>query len=192
MADDRASLRLVMLGAPGSGKGTQAAILARRFGIPSISTGEMLRQAVADETPLGRRVKAIMSAGRLVDDATMAEVVEERLAQADAQRGFILDGYPRTRSQADTLAAILARKDWTLDSVVYLDVPEAELVSRALARQRADDQEDVIRQRLNVYREQTAPLVEHYASTDLLRRVDGNRPIETVAESLVDTLRVAS
>ena len=192
MADDRASLRLVMLGAPGSGKGTQAAILARRFGIPSISTGEMLRQAVADETSLGRRVKAIMSAGWLVDDATMAEVVDERLAQADAQRGFILDGYPRTRSQADTLAAILARKDWTLDSVVYLDVPEAELVSRALARQRADDQEDVIRQRLSVYREQTAPLVEHYASTGLLRTVDGNRPIETVAESLVDTLKVAS
>jgi adenylate kinase len=177
-----------MLGAPGSGKGTQATILAEALGIPSISTGEMLREAVATGTELGQTVESIMASGRLVDDETMAAVVEERLATADAAEGFILDGYPRTLGQADTLAGILERQGWALDSVVYIEVPESELVERALARKRADDKEEVIRQRLEVYRQQTQPLIDHYRTAGLLRDIDGHQTIDGVAKSIVDAL----
>lgn len=188
MVDGSATMRLVMLGAPGSGKGTQATILAEALGIPSISTGEMLREAVATGTELGQTVESIMASGRLVDDETMAAVVEERLATADAAEGFILDGYPRTLGQADTLAGILERQGWALDSVVYIEVPESELVARALARKRADDKEEVIRQRLEVYRQQTQPLIDHYRTAGLLRDIDGHQTIDGVAKSIVDAL----
>lgn len=188
MGDGRAAKRLVMLGAPGSGKGTQATILAEALGIPSISTGEMLREAVAAGTELGQTVESIMASGKLVDDETMAAVVEDRLATADALEGFILDGYPRTLGQADTLAEILERRGWSLDSVVYIEVPETELVVRALARKRADDKEEVIRQRLEVYRQQTQPLIDHYRAAALLREIDGHQTIEGVAKSIVDAL----
>lgn len=188
MVDGSATMRLVMLGAPGSGKGTQATILAEALGIPSISTGEMLREAVATGTDLGQTVESIMASGRLVDDETMAAVVEERLAAADAAEGFILDGYPRTLGQADTLAGILERQGWALDSVVYIEVPESELVARALARKRADDKEEVIRQRLEVYRQQTQPLIDHYRTAGLLRDIDGHQTIDGVAKSIVDAL----
>jgi len=185
-------MRLILLGAPGSGKGTQAAILAARIGVPSISTGEMLRQAVATGTALGNKVKAIMSTGELVDDNTMADVVRERLGQPDAQSGFILDGYPRTLGQADTLTSILADKNWSLDAVVHIEVPEEELIRRALARQRADDQEEVIRQRQRVYRRQTQPLIDHYEVQGLLGVVDGHQTIDEVARNVVSALEVAS
>jgi len=148
-------MRLILLGAPGSGKGTQAAFLAEELAIPAISTGEMLRQAVAAGTPLGEKVKQVMSSGDLVDDATMGEVVKERLAREDAKGGFILDGYPRTLVQADLLAEILVGMEAELDGVLYLKVPETVLVERILGRQRPDDKQDVIRQRLLVYRRQT-------------------------------------
>ena len=188
MGEGSAAKRLVLLGAPGSGKGTQATILAEELGVPSISTGEMLRAAVAAGTPLGQRVEAIMSTGRLVDDETMAAVVEERLLKPDAGEGFILDGYPRTMGQADTLTSILGRRDWSLDSVVHIEVPEAELVERALERKRADDKEAVIRQRLEVYRQQTQPLIDHYRGVELLRVVDGHQTIDRVARSIVEVL----
>lgn len=191
MGGGSSARRLVMLGAPGSGKGTQAEILAGKLGIPSISTGEMLRQAVAEGTALGEKVEAIMSAGDLVDDETMAAVVEDRLGRSDAASGFILDGYPRTNGQARTLAAILERVGESLDSVLFVEVPEAELVRRALARQRADDKEDVIRQRLEVYRQQTEPLIEHYRSLGVLRAVDGHQTIEGVTQSLIAALEEA-
>ncbi len=183
-------MRLVLLGAPGSGKGTQAVILGRKLGVPAISTGEMLRAAVSAGTPLGERVEGILSSGQLVDDPTMADVVRDRLAQSDARQGFILDGYPRTTGQADTLGEILEGRGWALDAVLHIEVPEPELIERALARQRADDQEEVIRQRLEVYRQQTAPLVAYYDGRGLLRRVDGFQSIDDVSRSITAALGV--
>jgi adenylate kinase len=192
VAEGNAAKRLVLLGAPGSGKGTQASLLAENLGIPAISTGEMLRQAVAAGSPLGKTVETVMASGTLVDDETMAAVVEQRLASADASEGFILDGYPRTLGQADTLAAILERRGWELDSVIHIQVPEAELVKRTLARKRADDKEEVIRQRLEVYLQQTQPLIDHYRRASLLRAVDGHQTIENVSKSIVEALGEAA
>lgn len=182
--------RIVLLGAPGSGKGTQAALLADALRIPAISTGEMLRAAVAAGSELGTRVASIMNAGDLVDDATMAQVVRDRLAKPDAGRGFLLDGYPRTLAQADTLASILEAAGKSLDSVLLVEVPEEELVRRALGRQREDDTEAVIKNRLAVYAESTAPLVDHYRGLGLLQRVNGHQTIEKVAAAILETLGV--
>lgn len=176
--------RLVMFGAPGSGKGTQAALLAETLRVPAISTGEMLRAAVAAGTDLGHRVQAIMAAGALVDDGTMADVVRDRLAADDARRGFILDGYPRTIVQAEALERLLEERGQRLQAVLHVRVPEEELVRRALARQRADDIEEIIRERLRVYREQTRPLAAWYRDRDLLVAVDGHQSIEEVAAAL--------
>jgi adenylate kinase len=180
---------VVFLGPPGSGKGTQATALGRELGVPAISTGDMLREAVANGSELGRRVRRIMEAGELVGDDLMAEVVKERLAEDDTDSGFLLDGYPRTASQAETLRQILDSGSDTLDHVVFIDVPEEELVKRALLRQRgADDREDVIRERLRVYREKTQPLVEYYRTRGLLREVDGNRAVDAVRQSILDAI----
>ena len=184
--------RIVLLGPPGSGKGTQAKILSATLGVPAISTGEMLRAAVAAGTELGRQVESIMKRGRLVDDETMAAVVRERLGHHDARGGFILDGYPRTVPQAETLEDILADLSQVLGAVVLVRVPEEELVRRALARRREDDREEVIRRRLEVYHEQTAPLVNHYRQRSLLREVDGHQTIEQVAADLVASLEEAA
>jgi adenylate kinase len=180
--------RVVLLGPPGSGKGTQAERLAAALGVPAVSTGELLRAAVAAGNDLGRRVQGVMAAGRLVDDALMAEVVQERLGRADAGRGFLLDGYPRTPAQAATLDGILSRQRQRLDAVLLLEVPEDVLVRRALARRREDDRAEVVRERLRVYREQTAPLVGHYRGRGLLVAVDGDRAIEAVTDSLLRAL----
>lgn len=184
-------LRAVMLGAPGSGKGTQAEVLARALGVPAISTGEMLRQAVAEGSELGARVEGIMASGRLVDDSLMAEVVAERLGRSDAEPGFLLDGYPRTPPQAESLDGLLAERGVSLDAVLLLDVPEEELVRRALGRRRADDTDSVIRERLRVYREKTEPLVAHFERRGLLVRIDGNRPVEAVTQVALAALRKA-
>jgi adenylate kinase len=179
---------VVLLGPPGSGKGTQAERLAAALGVPAVSTGELLRAAVAAGNDLGRRVQGVMAAGRLVDDALMAEVVQERLGRADAGRGFLLDGYPRTPAQAATLDGILSRQRQQLDAVLLLEVPEDVLVRRALARRREDDRAEVVRERLRVYRDQTAPLVGHYRGRGLLVAVDGDRSIEAVTDSLLRAL----
>lgn len=181
--------RLVLLGAPGSGKGTQAAKLAEELRVPAISTGEMLRGAVAAGTELGHRVESIMAAGHLVDDATMAEVVRERLALDDARRGFLLDGYPRTMPQVETLAGILDLQRVALDAVLLIEVPEAELIARAQSRKRADDSEAVVRERLKVYRRDTEPLVEHFRGQGLLRQVDGFQTMDRVTADLLAILR---
>ena len=185
-------LRLVMLGPPGSGKGTQAEVLAERLGVPAISTGEMLRRAVTSGSELGRRVESIMKSGVLVDDATMADVVRERLGREDAGTGYLLDGYPRTLAQAGTLGRILDENDSSLNGVVMIDVPEDELVRRALLRQREDDTEEVIRRRLEVYREKTEPLIEYYQGLGLLRPVDGNRSIAEVSEGIREALEMSA
>jgi adenylate kinase len=171
------SARIVLLGAPNSGKGTQAAFLARRLGVPAISTGDMLRAARAAGSALGERVQGVMAAGGLVDDALMAEVIGDRLAQTDAGVGFVLDGYPRTLPQAETLAGILRGQGVGLDAVVSLAVPEATLIERGLARGREDDRAEVIRERQRVYR--------HYDAQGLLREIDGNQSIEEVTARIV-------
>lgn len=183
--------RIVFLGPPNSGKGTQAVTLAQKQGIPAISTGEMLRAAVASGSPLGARVEAVMARGELVDDELMAEVVGERLAQDDARDGFLLDGYPRTLGQAETLHRILAAQGVALDDVVLIDAPEDVLVARALGRGRADDREEVVRERLRVYRRKTAPLVEFYRREGCLREVDGDQTIAEVGAAVVAALGLA-
>jgi adenylate kinase len=176
-------LRVVLLGAPGCGKGTQAERLAAALDLPAISTGEMLRQAVAAGTEVGARVQGIMAAGKLVDDELMEEIVADRLAAPDASRGFLLDGYPRTTAQARALDRLLDGRGLRLDAVLLFEVPVEELVRRALGRRRADDMEEVIRERQRVYREMTEPLVGHYEQLGLLVRVDGDRPVELVTEA---------
>lgn len=188
-ASVQAMKRIVLLGPPGSGKGTQAARLAADLGVPAISTGEMLRSAVAAGTPLGRTVAGIMNAGRLVDDATMADVVTARLAENDAQGGFLLDGYPRTLPQAETLGEILAEQGVELEGVVLIDVPPEVLVERALLRQRADDTAEVIRERLAVYARETAPLIGYYRDRGLLEEIDGHRTMDEVTAALLAVLR---
>jgi adenylate kinase len=153
----------------------------------------MLREAVANGSELGRRVQKIMESGELVGDDLMAEVVTERLAQPDAERGFLLDGYPRTASQAETLRRILESDDSTLDHVVFIAVPEEELVRRATLRGRgADDKEDVVRERLRVYREKTEPLVGYYRTKGLLREIDGNRPVNEVRQSILEAIEAGA
>lgn len=189
-ADARFARRVVFLGPPSSGKGTQAKIVAERLGVPAISTGDMLRDAVAAGSELGRRVAAVLEAGELVDDETMAGVVRERLARPDAAPGFLLDGYPRTLAQAETLAGILAARGDELDQAVLIDAPEDELVARALGRGRSDDREEVLRERLRHYREKTAPLVGYYRERNLLSEVDGDRSIEEVTSQVLAELGV--
>jgi adenylate kinase len=179
------------LGPPGAGKGTQAQVLCQHLGVPAISTGDMLREAVTGGTELGKRVDGIMASGALVDDATMAEVVRERLAKQDAARGFLLDGYPRTLPQAETLRGILEEASRLLDSVLLIEVPEDELVRRALLRGRADDKEQVVRERLRVYREKTEPLIGYYRERGLLREIDGNRTMEEVTAQMLGLFGVS-
>jgi adenylate kinase len=175
---------VVLLGPPGAGKGTQAQVLCERLGVPHISTGDMLRDAVKEGSELGNKVQGIMASGALVDDATMAEVVRDRLARPDARGGFLLDGYPRTLPQAETLAGILRDAGQDLGAVLLVEVPEGELVRRTLLRGRGDDKEEVIRERLRVYREKTAPLIGYYRERGLLREIDGNRPVEDVTAGM--------
>lgn len=183
--------RLVLLGPPGSGKGTQAELLERELGVPAISTGEMVRAAMADGSELGRRVESIVNSGSLVDDETMGELVQRRLAEDDAREGFVLDGYPRTLPQVDTLSTILAESGRELDRVVMIEVPEEELVRRMVARGRDDDDHEVIRHRLAVYRESTAPVAERYRDEGLLAVVDGFHSIDEVHRSILEAIGAA-
>ncbi|HEX4965729.1 MAG TPA: adenylate kinase [Thermoanaerobaculia bacterium] len=177
--------RVVLLGPPGAGKGTQAQVLSERLGVPAISTGDMLREAVAEGSELGVKVQGIMESGALVDDATMAEVVRDRLGKPDARQGFLLDGYPRTLPQAETLEGILRDAGLSMEAVLLVEVPEDELVRRMLLRGRADDQEVVVRERLRVYQAKTAPLIGYYRERGLLRQIDGNRPVDEVAAQMI-------
>lgn len=178
--------RLVLVGPPGAGKGTQAVVLAEKLGIPHISTGDLFRAHIADSTPLGAEVKRYLDSGGLVPDSVTNEMVRERLGEDDAKDGFLLDGFPRNTSQADVLGEILAEIDHPLDAVIELKVDEDVLVERLLARGRADDTEDVIRRRQRVYREETAPLLEYYV--DRLISVDGVGEVEEVSERVLDAL----
>ena len=173
-------LKIVLLGAPGSGKGTQSAKLVERYGVPQVSTGDLLRNAVAEQTELGKKAKAAMDAGELVSDDVVVGMMRERLTQADTENGFILDGFPRTAAQAEALDELLAELDRPLQAVVHLQVNNEEIVGRLMARGRSDDNEDTIRNRLSVFSEQTAPLVEHYREQGLLKEVHGMGEVDEI------------
>lgn len=170
-------MRLVLLGAPGSGKGTQASRLTAELGVPHISTGDMLRAAVAAGTPMGLQAKAVMASGQLVSDDILLGMLQDRLGHADAQAGFILDGYPRNLAQADALDHLLTGMGRPLDAVIKLDVPNAVIVNRCeirfKAEARADDNPDTVRKRLAIYAEQTTPVAAFYARAGKLQVVDG-------------------
>lgn len=181
-------MRVVFLGAPGAGKGTQAQRLASELGVPHVSTGDMLRTSVESGSELGRKVQGILAAGLLVPDEVMAGVVGERLSAPDCRRGFLLDGYPRTLAQGELLDRLLAASASRLDHVAFFEVPAAELLRRLLSRGRADDTVDTVRRRLEVYAEQTAPLRGLYERRGLLRVVDGTGDPEQVAARLRSSL----
>jgi adenylate kinase len=178
-------MRIIFLGPPGSGKGTQASQLAKRLGVPAISTGEILREAVRKQTALGQKAKAVMERGELVSDDLIVALIGERLAEADARRGFILDGFPRTLAQARAFETMLSGNGDALSAVLNFSVPEAELTERMLGRAqaegRADDRPETIRERLRVYREKTEPLVGFYRDRDLLAEIDGVGSVSEVA-----------
>lgn len=185
-------MRLVLVGPPGAGKGTQAQIVATQLSIPHISTGDIFRANVAGGTELGLQAQQFMNAGELVPDSVTNAMVADRLAQPDAQAGFLLDGYPRNREQAIVLEGLLAEGGIALDAVVELDVDNESVIARLLDRAvkdgRADDTEEVIRRRLDVYSEQTEPLVGYYREHGLLRSVDGVGTIEDITARIVAAL----
>ncbi len=199
-------MRIVLVGPPASGKGTQAKLLIERFGVPQVSTGDMLRAAKAAGSELGKKAAEFMAAGRLVPDEVVIGLVEDRLGAPDARAGFVLDGFPRTVPQATALAALLERLGTPLDHVLQIDVPRGLLVERATLRRtdrstgqiyhlkynppppdadlehRADDQEETVNQRLDQYEAMTAALLPHYSQKGLLRRIDGvGKPEEVTA-----------
>ena len=184
--------RLLLIGTPGAGKGTQAQRLSETFDIPAISTGDIFRLNVKNETELGKQAKAFMDRGEYVPDSLTNELVRDRLSHVDATDGFLLDGYPRTADQVEELDDILAEKNQQLDAVVMLsaDVDEVvrRLLNRAIEQGRADDTEEVIRHRLDVYEEQTAPLISVYAARDLVITVDGLGEVAEVTKRIVDAL----
>lgn len=187
-------MRIVLMGAPGSGKGTQAALIVKELGLPHISTGDLLRAAVAAGTELGRQAKAVMDRGELVSDEIVLGLLEERLAQEDTADGFILDGYPRNVAQAEALEALLERLGQPLDEALQIDVDEERVVERIAKRAalegRSDDTEETVRNRLEVYAEQTAPVVDFYARKGLLSRVLGDGSIEEVFQRIKGVLQL--
>ena len=185
-------MRLVLLGAPGSGKGTQAEILKAELGVPHISTGDLLRAAVKAATPLGLKARAVMEAGQLVSDEIVLAMLKERLEQPDAVAGFILDGYPRNVAQCEALEALLARLDQPLEVAIKLDVPSELIVERiagrAAAQGRKDDTPETVRERLRVYAEQTEPVAGYFAAEGKLRVVAGVGELAEVSRRILDAL----
>ena len=185
-------IRLLLIGAPGAGKGTQAEKLSAAYSIPAISTGDIFRHNVKNETDLGKQAKAFMDRGEYVPDSLTNDLVRDRLSQADAKSGFLLDGYPRTAEQVVELDSILESQGNKLDVVVQLTADTDEVVrrllNRAIEQGRADDTEDVIRRRLEVYEEQTAPLTSVYAERGLLVTVDGLGEVDEVTGRILEAL----
>ena len=187
-------MRLILLGPPGAGKGTQAQRLVEKHGIPQLSTGDMLRAAVQAQTEVGKRAKAVMDAGELVSDEIVNAIVAERIDQADCAGGFILDGYPRTLAQADAVEAMLSKRGIALDAVIELVVDDKALVGRIVSRAeqakaagqpvRKDDNPEVFEERLREYYKKTAPLIGYYHAKGMLKGVDGMAPIDDVTRQI--------
>ncbi|WP_426285676.1 adenylate kinase [Luteibacter sp. E-22] len=185
-------MRLVLFGAPGSGKGTQATRLKERLGVPHISTGDLLRAEIKAGTELGLKAKGLMDAGQLLPDDIMLGIIEHRLGEPDAKPGFILDGYPRNLAQADALDTVLARIGQPLDVVVKLDVPDSAIVDRCEVRfekeGRPDDNPDTVKKRLGIYADQTAPVADFYKQRGKLQVVDGVGELDDVTQRVLDVL----
>ncbi|MGD2059823.1 MAG: adenylate kinase [Acidimicrobiia bacterium] len=179
-------MRLLFIGPPGAGKGTQAGRVAGKLGIPHVSTGDMFRDHVARGTDLGKKVEAIMAAGDYVPDEVTVAMLEERVSQPDAEQGFILDGFPRTEAQVASLDRLLGEEG--LDTVVVFEVDEDELIERLIARGRADDNQETIRTRFRVYQEQTQPLIDTYEERGLTVYVNGIGEVEEVTERILEKL----
>ena len=192
VSEPRRPHRLLIIGPPGAGKGTQAAHIADRYGIPAISTGDIFRSNVREQTDLGRQAKRYMDAGEYVPDSLTNALVRDRLGREDAADGFLLDGYPRTTDQVVELDSILADSGHALDAVVLLEADRDEIVTRLLKRAReqgrSDDTEEVIRRRLEVYTEQTSPLISVYEDRGLLQTVDGIGSVDEVSERIFAAL----
>jgi adenylate kinase len=180
-------VRLVLVGPPGAGKGTQAALLKQKLAVPHISTGDLFRAHISEQTDLGKEVQEYLDSGELVPDEVTNQMVRERLAEPDARQGFLLDGFPRNVAQAGVLAEILAGDGVQLDAVVEFRVDEDVVVERLLARGRSDDKEDVIRHRQEVYRNETAPLLDYYS--DIVVTIDAVGDVEEISERALGALR---
>lgn len=188
-------MRIVLLGAPGSGKGTQATLLVERLGLPHISTGALLRNAAKRGTELGLQAKSITDSGELVPDGIMSDMIEERLGREDVASGFILDGYPRNLAQAKSLDAMLERLNTPVDEAIHIDVDPEQIIKRIAKRakeeNRSDDAAITVRNRMRVYAEQTAPVANYYAKRGLLTRVLGDSPKEEVLQRILSILNTS-
>lgn len=185
-------MNIILLGPPGAGKGTQAKILEKNHGVVQLSTGDMLRAAVASGSDLGKEAKAVMDAGKLMPDDIMVQIISDRIEEPDCEKGFILDGFPRTTAQAEALDRMLNDKGLPLDHVIEISVDDAILIDRINARvsqtpeaeRRDDDNAETLKRRLAVYHEQTAPILPYYRDRGMLKKVDGMQPIDEVTKQI--------
>lgn len=184
--------RLIFFGPPGAGKGTQAKEVSKECNIPHIATGDILRNAIKEQTPVGQKAQAYVDNGDLVPDEVLGELVRDRLRQPDAQSGWILDGFPRTMKQAEFLEELLKELNSNYDLVIYLDVPDEVLMERLLGRGRKDDTQETIRHRLDIFHNETAELLSFYKQRNCVLQVDGNQPLPQVTERIKTAMTAGS